>query len=483
MADENVTEPKNTTENAGQTTETASQPQTGAKPAAVPSPANIKHHAPSPAAFAKKKPAHHNAAPAAHVAYSDEDVKQAESFGRVDDNGTVYVKDGDGEREVGQFPDASKEEALALYARRFLDLKEKLDVFANRLKSNTIKPHEIDESVKLLGEETKEPAVVGNVAELRAQFEQLKKDGEAKKEELANRRKEAVAKAVQERTAIVEKAEAVAAGLGDNTNWRSTADKFRALFDEWQAHQRNSVRIDRADADALWKRFSAARTTFNQQRRKWAQARDNERAHAKTEKEAIIAEANEIKDSTDWAETSRKFNELMDRWKKAGRAGRSDDDALWAKFREAADTFFNARQADRDQINSSEKENLAKKEELLKKAEALVPVADAKAAKQARQKLAEIQGEWDQIGYVPREDMRRIEDRLDAVDRQIKAVEDAAWKKSDPEADARKSSFEEQLNAQLKELDDKIAAESDPAKKAKLEAEKATKEQWLNAIK
>ena len=281
----------------------------------------------------------------------------------------------------------------------------------------------------------------------------------------------------------MEKAEAVAAGLGDNTNWRSTADKFRALFDEWQAHQRNSVRIDRADADALWKRFSAARTTFNQQRRKWAQARDNERAHAKTEKEAIIAEANEIKDSTDWAETSRKFNELMDRWKKAGRAGRADDDALWAKFREAADTFFNARQADRDQINSSEKENLAKKEELLKKAEALVPVADAKAAKQARQKLAEIQGEWDQIGYVPREDMRRIEDRLDAVDRQIKAVEDAAWKKSDPEADARKSSFEEQLNAQLKELDDKIAAESDPAKKAKLEAEKATKEQWLNAIK
>ena len=147
MADENVTEPKNTNENAGQTTKTASQPQTGAKPAAVPSPANIKHHAPSPAAFAKKKPAHHNAAPAAHVAYSDEDVKQAESFGRVDDNGTVYVKDGDGEREVGQFPDASKEEALALYARRFLDLKEKLDVFANRLNSGTIKPHEIDESV------------------------------------------------------------------------------------------------------------------------------------------------------------------------------------------------------------------------------------------------------------------------------------------------------------------------------------------------
>lgn len=84
---------------------------------------------------------------------------------------------------------------------------------------------------------------------------------------------------------------------------------------------------------------------------------------------------------------------------------------------------------------------------------------------------------------MPRDEVRRIEGRLDAVDKQIKAIEDAAWKQSDPEADARKSSFEEQLNAQLAELDQKIAAESDPKKKATLESEKATKEQWLNAIK
>ena len=102
-----------------------------------------------------------------------------------------------------------------------------------------------------------------------------------------------------------------------------------------------------------------------------------------------------------------------------------------------------------------------------------MPVADEAAAKKARQALAAIQEEWDQIGYVPREAMHRIESRLDAVDRQIKAVEDAAWKQTDPEADARKSSFEVQLTAQLAELDEKIAAETDPKKKAALEAEKA----------
>ena len=304
--------------------------------------------------------------------------------------------------------------------------------------------------------------MVGDLAALKARYAELKAAGEAKKAEIAEARKAAQAKAVAERTTIVEKAEALAASLGDNTNWRSTADKFRNLFDEWQNHQRTTVRIDKPEAEALWKRFSAARTTFNQARRKWAQARDNERTAAKEAKEAIIAEANELKDSTAWGETSRKFNDLMDRWKKAGRAGRNEDDELWAKFREAADTFFNARQADRDQINSSEKENLAAKEALLVKAEALVPVKTDAEAKKARQELAKIQEEWDQIGYVPRDDMRRIENRLDAVDKQIKAIEDAAWKQTDPEADARKSSFEEQLNAQLAELDAEIAAESDP---------------------
>ncbi len=289
--------------------------------------------------------------------------------------------------------------------------------------------------------------------------------------------------AIAERTQIVEEAEQIAASLGDNTNWRNTAAKFRSLFDQWQQHQRTAARIDKTEADALWKRFSTARTKFNQERRKWSQNREAEHTQARAAKEAIIAEANEIKDSTNWAETSRQFNDLMARWKRSGRAGRSEDDELWAQFRLACDTFYNARQAARDEENAQECENLSKKEALLAQAQALLPVNNAQEAKQARQKLAAIQEEWDQIGYVPRDDKGRIESGLDAVDRQIKAVEDAAWKRSDPEADARKSSFEGQLQEQLAQITEQIAAEKDPKKKAKLEAEKATKEQWLNAIK
>ena len=144
MADETATISDNTTE----PTEQATTPTPAPTPASAPKP-----HAPSPAAFAKK--AVKRPAPAASASgYSDAEVKAAEAFGRVDDNGTVYVREGDSEREVGQFPDVSKEEALSLYARRYLDLKAKLDLLASRLHSDTVKSHEIDETLKSLEQET-----------------------------------------------------------------------------------------------------------------------------------------------------------------------------------------------------------------------------------------------------------------------------------------------------------------------------------------
>ena len=199
MADENVT----ASENINETTEQATTPAVKASKPAVPSPASMKPHAPSPAAFAKKAP-QHTAPAAASTGFSDADVKAAEAFGRVADDGTVFVKDGEEEREVGQFPDVSKEEALALYARRYLDLKAKLDLFANKLKSNGVKSREIDETIKALSEETEQPAVVGDLAALKAQFEALKEEGAAKKTALIEARKAAIAKALEARTVLVE---------------------------------------------------------------------------------------------------------------------------------------------------------------------------------------------------------------------------------------------------------------------------------------
>ena len=76
----------------------------------------------------------------------------------------------------------------------------------------------IDETLAALTEEVKQPAVVGDIPALQSQLEELRKKAAAKKDAIAKARKEAMTKAIAERTSIVEKAEALAAGLGDNTN-------------------------------------------------------------------------------------------------------------------------------------------------------------------------------------------------------------------------------------------------------------------------
>lgn len=439
-----------------------------AKPAPVPSPAMIA-----------KKSANGPVAP--HVSYSQADVDAAKKFATAKD-GVITISEGGEQRKVGEYAEGQGDTALDLLAHRYLDLKARLEMFNERLSSRSIRTHEIDETLASLKKDLTAPQAVGDIDALRSRLAEIETAAGKKKEQIAAWHKKAVEKAIADRTEVVENAEKLVAGLDERTNWRDTSEKFQQLFSQWQERQRKDVRLDKKTSDELWHRFSSARSAFNHQRREWAKARDAQRAQAKALKEQIIKEANDLKDSTEWGETSRAFNELMDRWKAAGRAGRKDDDALWAQFRAAADVFFNARQADRDKRDAGEVDNLKKKQALLAKAQKLVPVKTETEAKKARQQLAAIQEEWDQIGYVPRQNMHELEAGMDAVEDQIKAVENAAWTAKDPETDARRSSFESQLTARIAELDKLIASETDPAKKKAYESEKATKQSWLNAV-
>jgi hypothetical protein len=443
--------------------------QKEAQPTPVPSPAQVAQHS-----------AHTPSA--AQVTYTQADVDAAKKFGKAHD-GVITISEGGEERTVGQYAEGEEDTALDLLAHRFLDLKARVQMFSQHLESHSIRTREIDQTLASLKKDLEAPQVVGDLTSLRQQLADVETKAAKKKEQIAAWHQKAVEKALKDRTAVVEQAEKIVSELGDQTNWRNTGDQFQQLFAQWQERQRKDAHLDKKTSDELWHRFSAARSEFNHRRRDWAKQRDAAHAQAKAAKEKIIASAEKLKDSTDWAQTSRDFNDLMDQWKAAGRAGRRDDDALWARFRAAADVFFNARQADRTKRDAGEVENLAKKRELLAQAQKLVPVTTEAQAQKARQKLGEIQDEWDKIGYVPRQNMRELEDGMDAVEKQIKSVEDAAWKAKNPQIDARRSSFEDQLTARIAELDQLIASTDDPAKKKAYESEKATKQSWLSAVK
>ena len=483
---EPATEPAAGTADAGTAapaeSETPGQPE-APQPAEQPEPAQTTGQpgAPQAAEQPGTAPAPAKAPAPAESTIDPEEAMDAAKWGRVDGEGRVYVQDGGTEREVGQFPDVPIAEAMAFYVRRFLDLKATVDLFAMRLPQLSIR--EIDSTVKSLGESLAAPAAVGDLDGLRARFEALRTVAAERRAAINAERAAAKEQALKDRTAIVERAEAIAAQDPGRTQWKSSGAELRELLEQWKGAQRRGPRLDRPTEDGLWKRFSHARTTFDRHRRQFFSELDAKQAQVKAAKEALIKRAQEMSSSTDWAGTSAKYRALMEEWKKAGRASRKEDDALWARFRAAQQVFFDARRAKDEAVDAEFAENLKVKEALLAKAEALLPVKNVKAAKRA---LRPIQDAWEEAGRVPRNAVRRLEGRMRAVEDAIREAENAEWRRTDPETKARAEGLAGQLEDSIAELESDLAAArsaGDAKKIAEAEAALTARRAWLEQVR
>lgn len=414
-----------------------------------------------------------SAAPPAQAAQSVE-------FGYTDAEGNVWVRDGEESRIVGAYPEGVPEDPFSLYSRRYEDLVATVSLFEARLPQ--LSARDLDSTLKSLRKQTREPAAIGDLPGLRERVEALATRVETRKAELKEERAAAKKEALAERTKIVEDAEAIAAQPAERTQWKNSGASLRELLDQWKAAQRRGPRLDKTEEDALWKRFSAARTAFDRGRRQYFSALDARQAEAKSTKERLIKEAEALQDSTDWRETTGKYRALMDQWKAAGRASRKEDDALWARFRAAQQVFFDQRRSHDAAVDEEFSANLTKKEELAVRAEALIPITDVETAKRD---LRAIQDEWEDVGPVPSRAVSRIEGRLRAVERELREAENREWQRSDPETRARAEGMLAQLQASIAELTEaKAAAEAAGDTKVAEETEKAlnVKILWLEQI-
>lgn len=437
--------------------------EAAAKPAAVPSPAAIKPATPSPTAA---KPA------AAPEVSTEELAARGREHGRATEEGVVFVKEGDAEREIGSYPGAREDEALAYFVRKYDEMLGQLDLAEQRLELPDPPLKEVSKALKIM-----EPAVVagnvlGDVMKLRSRFAALETALTDKRKEMELRRAEAKKTATVERTAIVEKAEALAKEATDTPqriHWRNSAQTMKDLFEQWRTHQK-SLRLDKPVEDQLWERFRLARNSFDKLRREHFADMTKKHDEVKAKKRALIERAEKLSTSTDWGPTSGAYRELMNEWKAAGRAGRKDDNALWDEFRAAQDKFFNARNEASAEQDKEFSANLVKKEALLEEAEKLLPIKDVKAAKRAMRDIGE---RWEAAGKVPRADMSRVEGRLRKVEQAIREIEDAKWKRSNPERKARAEGLLGQLQDAVEKLEKKIEKAESAGDKNKVKSLKA----------
>ena len=118
------------------------------------------------------------------------------------------------------------------------------------------------------------------------------------------------------REEIVAEAEQIAGQDPDQIHWKNSHTRMNELFEAWKKAQRE-IHLAKSVEDELWKRFRAARTTFDRNRRAHFSQLDDRNARIKRAKEELIARAEELSTSTDWSETSRAYGELMRAWKQS----------------------------------------------------------------------------------------------------------------------------------------------------------------------
>lgn len=422
------------------------------------------------------------AAPAAAPVTSAPIASDASEWGRVTEDGTVEVREGDAWRAVGQYPDGTPDEALAYYARKFDDFAVKFGTLETRAQSGGSSASDLTKQAnRLLGEVT-DAAAVGDLAGLRTRIEALVASLSEATEKEAEAAKAAMDAAIAERTVIVEKAEAIAARDLSKVQWKQVTVEMTELFDAWQSHQQNGPRLPKGVAQQLWKRFRDARSSVDKARRAFFSELDDVHRSARDAKARLVERAEAL--APRGVDGIPAYRDLLDEWKAAGRAGRKADDALWAKFKAAGDALYSARaeQAAADEAESAPK--IEARQALLEEAKA---VADEPNLKRARALLTRIQREWDEVGRIfPREKERALDDRMRTIEQALKSREDVDWKKNNPETKARANDMSSQLNEAIEKLERELAAaeKAGDAKAVKEATEAlAARRSWLNALR
>jgi hypothetical protein len=249
----------------------------------------------------------------------------------------------------------------------------------------------------------------------RSQAETLWTRFKTAQEQVYDKCKDFFAQQATERVENLKKKEALCAraeAMADSTDWVKTADAMKTLQAEWKA----IGPVTRGNEKAVWERFRASCDKFFTRRQEDLKQRKQDWTENLKRKEALVAEAKQLSQSTEWEQAASRIKKLQVEWKTIGPVKKSKSDAIWNEFRGACDLFFE-RFKNRDQAALQGK--VADRETAVAELEALLPGADAPADAPAPDDLyAKVQAaraRWVQGPELPRHTLAPLAERVNAA--------------------------------------------------------------------
>ena len=249
-----------------------------------------------------------------------------------------------------------------------------------------------------------------------------------------------------QRWANVPKAEALIATAKEMAEGEATPDLGNRLRELQKLWKEEIGPLPQKRSKELWETFRAECDKVYD-KVKGVRAVENEKfAEVTKVKEALIAEAEALVDSTDFAATAAKLKELQAAWKTSGHLPRKQGDELWKRFRTACDKFFERRKPLLDAKHAEEGANLARKQALITRAQEVAAKAGEGTWGKAIGEIKDLQAQWKEIGFVPRRD-------ADAVYKAFRAACDSLFAKRDASRDAEANAHRAEVDAVRAEIE------------------------------
>ena len=247
------------------------------------------------------------------------------------------------------------------------------------------------------------------------------------------------------KTRLIEQAEA----LADNPDVLQAFNQLQALHQEWK----ETGPVAKEIREEIWAKFKEASTVINKKHQahfEAIKAREEENLAKKTALCEQLEEikTDELKTFADWDAITQKIKELQAEWKTIGFAPQKMNTAIFERFRQGCDAFFEKKTAFFHDLKEELNANLAKKKELVEKAESLM---DSTEWRSTGDVLINLQKRWKEIGTVPRKYSEDLWKRFTAACDHFFEARQAATADVRNEEKANKEE-KQSIIAQLKEL-------------------------------
>lgn len=188
------------------------------------------------------------------------------------------------------------------------------------------------------------------------------------------------------------------------TTAKSFEETTKEVISMQEAYKKIGFAKKKENEDA-WNKFRDLCNSFFDKKKVFYDALKSKFEVGRVAKENLIKQAEAMKDSTDWANTTQKIIALQKDWKACSSAGYNNDNKLWETFRGYCDVFFNNKKAHYETQLNEEQENLSKKLQLITRIQNFTSTDNL--AENLKQ-IDAFKAEWSPIGFVPRNEKDKV---------------------------------------------------------------------------